>query len=408
MPDYKGDIFTVSSVAEYIYSLVNENIPPLWVRGEVSNLKFHQNGNIYFNIKDSSAKISAVIMSSSIARQNVETLLKEGLEIIVFGRITYYKKEGYITIFIDKVELLGEGLLKQKFEELKRKLEKEGLFDSSHKKKIPDFPECVGVITSPTGAAIRDILNVTRRRFSGVDIVLFPVSVQGENSAFEISKAIEIANKYFKGYLDVLIVGRGGGSIEDLWSFNEEVVARAIYNSEIPIISAVGHEIDYTIADYVADLRAPTPSAAAELVVKDKREILKHIENLEGKLNLLIESRIENIKKILQIRGREFLFNRIIEDIEQKKLFLDNLSIRNTNQLERYLSSVKNDLKLYTEKLKAFDPTSVLKRGFSITSYYSFPEAKWKILRSVNELQTIQEVKTQLSDGEFISKVKRP
>ncbi len=406
MAGYENEIFTVSSVAEYIYSLISENIPPLWIRGEVSNLKFHQNGNIYLNLKDSNAKISAVIMSNSGARQNA-SILKDGIEIIVFGRVSYYKKEGYINVFIEKIELLGEGILKQKFEELKKKLEKEGLFDSSHKKKIPEFPENVGVVTSPTGAAIRDILNVTSRRFSGVNIVVFPVSVQGENSAFEIAKAIEIANKYLRDYLDVLIVGRGGGSIEDLWSFNEEIVARAIFNSEIPIISAVGHEIDYTIADYVADLRAPTPSAAAELVVKDKREVIKNIENLQNKLCLLLESRIEGIKKLLQIKGKEFLFNRIKEDIEQKRLFLDNLSMRNNNLIEKYLSICRNNLRLYVEKLKTLNPESVLKRGFSVTSYFSKVENGWKILHSVKELQSVKEIKTRLSDGEFLSSIER-
>ncbi|MCX7821132.1 MAG: exodeoxyribonuclease VII large subunit [Brevinematales bacterium] len=401
MPVLENEIFSVSQVAETIHSLIGE-IPALWVRGEVSNLKFHQNGNIYFNIKDQNAKISAVLMNYSPAKKN-EKLLKEGLEIIVFGRISYYKKEGYITLFVEQIDLLGEGILKQKFEELKRKLEAEGLFSKDKKKKIPEYPEVIGIITSPTGAAIRDILNITKRRAPNVHIIVFPVAVQGENAPFEIAKAIEIANKKFKNKIDVLIVGRGGGSIEDLWSFNEEIVARAIFNSEIPIVSAVGHEIDYTIADYVADLRAPTPSAAAEIVLKDKEEIKVKLSHIYNRLTMLIENYLQNIKKTISHHGIQYLYNKLKDDIEQKSLFLDNLSIRLDNLMKEKITNIRHLFLTHREKLKILNPTNILERGYTITYYFTSNENSWKILKTITDSQKAEKFKTTLKDGEIIT-----
>ncbi|MEJ5284385.1 MAG: exodeoxyribonuclease VII large subunit [Brevinematales bacterium] len=401
MPVLEKEIFSVSQVAEAIHSLITE-IPALWVKGEVSNLKFHQNGNIYFNIKDANAKISAVLMNNSPAKKN-DKLLKEGLEIIVFGRISYYKKEGYITLFVEQIDLLGEGILKQKFEELKRKLEAEGLFDKSRKRKIPEYPEVIGVITSPTGAAIRDILNITYRRAPNVHVIIFPVAVQGENAQYEIAKAIEIANKKFKNKIDVLIVGRGGGSIEDLWSFNEEIVARAIFNSEIPIVSAVGHEIDYTIADYVADLRAPTPSAAAEIVVRDREEIKIKLKNIYNRLTTFIENYIQNIKKTISHYGTQYLYNKLKDDIEQKSLFLDNLSIRLENKMQENITKIRHLLSLQTEKLKMLNPNTILSRGYSITHYFNEEEQNWVLLKSIKDRNKIKQLKTTLQDGEIIT-----
>ncbi len=401
MPVLEKEIFSVSQVAEAIHSLISE-IPALWVKGEVSNLKFHQNGNIYFNIKDASAKISAVLMNNSPAKKN-DKLLKEGLEIIVFGRISYYKKEGYITLFVEQIDLLGEGILKQKFEELKRKLEAEGLFDKSRKRKIPEYPEVIGVITSPTGAAIRDILNITYRRAPNVHVIIFPVAVQGENAQYEIAKAIQIANKKFKNKIDVLIVGRGGGSIEDLWSFNEEIVARAIFNSEIPIVSAVGHEIDYTIADYVADLRAPTPSAAAEIVVKDREEIKIKLKNIYNRLTTFVENYIQNIRKTISHYGTQYLYKKLKDDIEQKSLFLDNLSIRLENKIQENITKIRHLLSLQTEKLKILNPKTILSRGYSITHYFNEEEQSWVLLKSIKDSGKIKQLKTTLHDGEIIT-----
>lgn len=398
------EVFTVSTVADYIYSLIDENIPPLWIRGEISNLKIHQNGNVYLNLKDSSAKLSAIIMSNSPAR-NLAHLLKDGLEIMIYGNISYYKKEGYINVFIEKIEFLGEGILKQKFEELKKKLEAEGLFDKAHKKPIPEFPEWIGIITSPTGAAIRDILNVTKRRFSSVHIILFPVAVQGNNSAYEISRAIYLANKHFKDIIDVLIVGRGGGSIEDLWSFNEEIVARAVFDSEIPIISAVGHEIDYTITDYVADLRAPTPSAAAEQVVKDQREISIYVDQLSEKINNLFQNRMESVKKTLQFRGEDFLFGKMNELIRQNRLTLENLSIRLQMLTENFFNSVKNKFYSLNRNLNLLNPTAILQRGYTITYHSSEKKGEWQLAKSKSEISPSDEIKTIFCDGEIYSKI---
>ncbi len=401
MPPLANEIFSVSKVAEIIHSLVGE-IPYIWVKGEVSNLKFHQNGNIYFNLKDEGAKISVAIMHYSQGKANAN-ILKEGIELLVFGKLNYYKKEGYVTFFAEQINPIGEGLLKQKFEELKKKLEAEGLFDRSNKKPIPEYPRVIGVITSPTGAAIRDILNITNRRAPHIPIIIFPVAVQGENASYEISKAIEIANRKFKGIIDVLIVGRGGGSIEDLWSFNEEIVARAIYSSEIPIISAVGHEIDYTIADYVADLRAPTPSAAAEIVTPDIEETKRKISALLSRIEMIVEKRIESLKKTLSLYSIEYLHNRLKDNINQKALFLDNLTMRLNNYIANNILELKHQLQIQIQKLKTLNPEAILKRGYSITHYYDTRENCWKILKTTKDYPKASKFKTRISDGEIIT-----
>ncbi|GAH70849.1 unnamed protein product, partial [marine sediment metagenome] len=250
--------------------------------------------------------------------------LADGLNVIVHGSVDVFDKRGEYQIIVDLIEPVGLGALQLAFEQLKEKLQKEGLFDESHKKQIPAFPDTIGVITSPTGAALRDILNVVERRYKGIRVIIYPVLVQGEGAAEEIAGAIKKAN--LRGDADVLIVGRGGGSIEDLWPFNEEIVARAIYHSEKPIISAVGHEIDYTISDFVADLRAPTPSAAAELVVKNKQELLKRSKELSMRLYSSLERMISQKKEKASYYSAELLLRRINTLINEKNLILDDVS----------------------------------------------------------------------------------
>jgi len=403
MLNHIAQALPVSTVARLIQSLISQNLSPLWVRGEVSNLKFQQSGNIYFNIKDDEAKLNVVIMSNSNARKYAQDI-KNGVDILVFGRISYYKKEGYVTLFAEEIEFVGEGILKRKFDELKKKLEEEGLFRKEHKRKIPEFPQWVGVVTSPTGAAIQDILNITSRRFSSVNIVIFPAAVQGEGAAEEIERAIKVANKYASNFIDVLIVGRGGGSLEDLWCFNEERVARAIFNSKIPVISAVGHEIDYTIADFVADLRAPTPSAAAEMVVKDKNEILAYINNLKSRIESIFLKKLDDARYFLSVRGEEQLKKMLQEDISQIALTFENINIRFKNAFINFLENLKNRLKYSFGKLTALNPENTLKRGYSIT--YKINEKKQKeILKSATLANEGDLLLTKLSDGELQSKV---
>ncbi len=401
MNGHTSQALSVSAVAKFVYSIISQNITPLWIRGEISNLKIHQNGNVYFNIKDNEAKLNAIIMSDSPALKNA-SVLRDGIEIVVHGRISYYKKEGYISLFIDEVELIGEGILKQKFDELKNRLEKEGLFAREHKRKIPEYPQCVGVVTSGTGAAIRDILNVINRRFSGVRIILFPAAVQGETAVNEIVNAIRAANDFASDFLDVLIVGRGGGSLEDLWCFNEEATARAIYSSKIPVISAVGHEIDYTIADYVADLRAPTPSAAAELVVKDKKDILNRISSLKDRIGKLLEIQLDYLQNFLEIRGKNTIERLFRDQLSDLSLTLENLSIRFTNNFTNYLSAAKKSVDFYQSKLKTLHPYNTLKRGYSITELTDASGSK-KVVTSKIDVSHGDKVTTKVYDGSFDS-----
>ncbi len=357
---------SVSAVAELIRNLISQSISKIWIRGEVSNLKFQKNGNIYFSVKDDKSKLNALIMNFSKARKDADKL-KDGMEILILGNVSYYTKEGYISVFVDALEFMGEGLLKQRFEELKIRLHKEGLFAQNLKKPIPAFPRVVGVITSPSGAAIQDILQVTGRRFSNVHIVIFPVAVQGDKAAYEISRGIALANKYGKDKIDVLIVGRGGGALEDLWCFNEEVVARAIFNSEIPVISAVGHEIDFTIADFVSDQRAPTPSAAAELVVRDKQETVRHLTNLKDRLEYNINNILEGIHFLLEKNGKDYFKKQLSARLSDLSLQTDNLTIRFQNQMSNYFKNLRYTIRLHTEKLSTLNPWNTLSRGYSVT-----------------------------------------
>ncbi|MBI4429018.1 MAG: exodeoxyribonuclease VII large subunit, partial [Ignavibacteriales bacterium] len=269
-------ILTVTEITRKLRIYLEETFPQVWVQGEISNCKRHTSGHLYFTLKDEAAQISAVMWQS-----NAETLLfalEDGMKAVVRGAITVYPPKGNYQIDVDKVQPIGVGELQLAFERLKQKLAAEGLFDPRHKKPIPEFPQSIGIITSESGAALQDIRSVLSRRFSAVKVIFIPVKVQGPGAAEEIAQAISDMNRF--GKVDVIIVGRGGGSLEDLWAFNEEIVVRAIFASRIPVISAVGHEIDFSISDFVADLRAPTPSAAAAMVVRDSGELLDILRNM--------------------------------------------------------------------------------------------------------------------------------
>lgn len=403
MQGHAEQAISVSDLAKFLSGLISQNLQPLWIRGEISNLKTVSNGNAYLSVKDNESKINAIIMANSRANKHIRDM-KNGLEILIFGRVSYYKKEGTISVFVDDIEFLGEGLLKQKFDELKKKLEAEGLFNKDRKRPIPEYPEWVGVVTSPTGAAIQDILNVMNRRFSGVHLIVFPAAVQGENAAAEIATAIRVANKYAGDRLDVLIVGRGGGSMEDLWCFNEETVARAIAASKIPVISAVGHEIDYTISDFVADLRAPTPSAAAELVVKDKKELLENVRYHQFKIEKILSTRMEYLKQSLELKGSGYLKKWMENTLNETSMTLDNLSIRFRNLLGSYFTNLKAALETMKGKLGALNPENILKRGYSVT-YLLGPDGTKKILKSVRSIKKGERLGTLLTDGSITSVV---
>ncbi len=296
-------ILTVSRLTALLRGVLEENFEHLWVQGEVSNVSYPSSGHCYFTLKDSGAQLRCVMFRGAV--KNHTFRLTDGMALIVRGRISVYDQRGDYQLVCEYVEPSGVGALQTAFVQLKEKLSGEGLFAETHKISLPTYPRNIGVITSPTGAAIHDILNVLKRRFASLKVSLYPVRVQGEGSALEIARAIDEMNQLAEA--DVLIVGRGGGSLEDLWAFNEEVVARAVYRSKIPIISAVGHETDWTICDFVADLRAPTPSAAAELVIASSDELRSRIDTLSGRLrrsvvNLLAvcDGRLESLRRLLR------------------------------------------------------------------------------------------------------------
>jgi len=354
--------------------ILEKHFSAFWIEGEISNFLHHTSGHMYFSLKDDNAILPAVLFRN--VNKDLKFQMKDGIKIVCFGRISVYDKKGQYQLYIDRVEPKGIGALQLAFEQLKEKLRKEGLFDVSRKKPIPFLPTRVGVVTSPTGAAIRDILNIVRRRFSNVEIILNPVSVQGEGAKETIAEAIKLFNELKN--IDVMIVGRGGGSLEDLWAFNEEVVARAIAASKIPIISAVGHEIDWTIADFVADFRAPTPSAAAELVIPEKQELVKRINNALQRL-------------------KNYLTNQVIQ-YEQR---LDELTGDVKSAIEHLIALKNENFQNVIGRLEALSPLGVLSRGYSITEKL---ENK-AIVKDSKILKKEDLIKTRFAKGEVISKV---
>ncbi|RME17782.1 MAG: exodeoxyribonuclease VII large subunit [Bdellovibrio sp.] len=338
-------LLSVSDLNRQIRALIENQFPLVWVQGEISNFKAHSSGHYYFSLKDAKSQINAVMFKGF--NRHLKFKPESGMEVIVRGKVTVYEPRGSYQILVETMEPKGAGALQLAFEQLKKKLQAEGLFDPDRKKPLPPFPQVIGVVTSPTGAAIRDILNVLKRRHSGVEVLVIPALVQGKEAKESIASAIELAQKIKT--LDVLIVGRGGGSIEDLWAFNEEIVARAIANSQIPIISAVGHEVDYTIADFVADLRAPTPSAAAELVVKNKQDLQDKIQHLQQRLLKNMEYSLESLKKNLSNLQMRLVDPR--KRIQDGQLRCDELSLRLEQSIFRLIENKKNQTQLLREKL---------------------------------------------------------
>ncbi|MBI3353706.1 MAG: exodeoxyribonuclease VII large subunit [Nitrospirae bacterium] len=390
-------ILTVSDLTSLIKSDLEESFYDIWIEGEISNLRIPASGHSYLTLKDEASQIKAVLFKSSA--RNIKFELKDGIHIICHGRLTVYEPRGEYQIVIDLVEPRGIGALQLAFEQLKEKLAKEGLFDPERKRPIPLLPGKIGIITSLTGAAIRDMLNIINRRFANVHIIINPVPVQGEGAGAEIAKAIAEMNE-FKD-IDVLIVGRGGGSLEDLWAFNEEVVARAIYNSRIPVISAVGHEIDFTIADFVADLRAPTPSAAAELVVKNKIDLMESMSHLSSRLKNGIKTLFDAKRSALreEIRAMKDPATRINEYIQR----IDDLSIRLSGRISRYLDGLKKQAEAAAGKLNALSPLATLSRGYSIAM--KIPDMK--IIKEAGEVKEGDEVNIRLNKGSLICVVSK-
>jgi exodeoxyribonuclease VII large subunit len=397
MQGSKAEVYSVSRLNREIRMILELRFPAVWVEAEISNFKHHSSGHMYLTLKDETSQIPAVFFSR--CNQSLKFELKDGLKVLVFGRISVYEPRGQYQVYIERVEPKGVGPLQLAFLQLKEKLEKEGLFDAGLKKPIPKFPAVVGVVTSPTGAAIRDILNVITRRFSGTRVLLNPVRVQGEGSAEEIARAVEEMNRL--GGIDVLIVGRGGGSLEDLWAFNEETVARAVWASKIPVISAVGHEIDWTICDLVADLRAPTPSAAAELVVQNREELEIFIEQsgvrMKNAVNRILQNAGETLEGILLRRA----FKQPLALVQQFSQRQDELLRQLHNYLKALVGEKRQVFGTLAGRLRALSPLAVLERGYSL----SFDAESDKLLREIRDVTEGQMIKTRLKDGWLHSRV---
>lgn len=389
---------SVTQINLYIKDVIasNDILCDVLVKGELSNFKAHSSGHMYMSLKDEGGVMRAVMFRSAAAGLNFKP--QNGMKVIAHGRIGVYERDGQYQLYIDNMQQEGQGDLYVAFEQLKIKLAAEGLFEPAHKMPIPKYPKKVGVVTAPTGAAIRDIINVLTRRFSYADIVLYPVLVQGENSAASIVEAINYFNR--TDMADVLIVGRGGGSIEDLWSFNEEVVARAIYESHIPIISAVGHEIDFTISDFVADLRAPTPSAAAELAVPSQLELNEKFNNVYRRIYQQAMRKVENGRMLLEGCKDRPAFKEPLRAIDDERQYIDNLRHMFETACKNALTLKKQKLAQGVAKLDGLSPLGTLTRGYSLAK-----SEDGKVIKSVKQVKAGDKINVTLSDGEFAAEV---
>jgi len=353
-------ILSVSELTQRIKSTLERNFHSVYVSGEISNLHLHSSGHCYFTLKDSKAQISAVMFRGS--HRLLKFRLEDGMEVIALGNLSVYEVRGNYQIIVDLLEPKGIGALALAYNQLREKLQAEGLFAEERKRPLPFLPRVIGIVTSPTGAVIKDMLHILRRRWPGVNVLLFAVSVQGESAAPEIVRGIQHLNLH--GEAEVLIVGRGGGSLEDLWAFNTEIVARAIYHSKIPVISAVGHETDVTIADFVADLRAPTPSAAAELVVPVYRDLLATIREYLRQIHRSMRQILGDKRESLEYWTSHLKDPK--QRLQEAALRIDDLRNRLTGQMEDFLKDRRFEWLRLSEKLNALSPLAVLSRGYSI------------------------------------------
>ena len=395
--NYDAMAVSVTDLNIYIKEKIagDEALNAVVVKGEISNFKNHYTGHLYFTLKDDKSLIKCIMFKSYADRLNF--MPKDGMKVMVFGSVSVFERDGIYQIYVKAMKEDGKGDLYEAYEKLKADLEKEGLFDESHKKKIPLKPNIIGVLTSQTGSVIRDIINVSTRRNPNTYIRLLPVPVQGPGAAEEIARGIKLMNE--KELADVLIIGRGGGSLEDLWPFNEEIVARAIYDSKIPVISAVGHETDFTIADFVADLRAPTPSAAAELANPDIFELKEKINTYKQKSRLSLKKKVE----VMRLRFDKIIASQVFKDPYKKINEYSQLLDKYIKSLETSVKNSHNKAKIvFTEKVARLDtlsPLKTLSRGYSIT------QKDGRIVKSKNELNKNDEVEIRFVDGEKHAKI---
>ena len=390
--NYEDMAISVSELNSYIKNKIadDEYLNNVLIKGEISNFKNHYTGHMYFTLKDENSLIKCIMFKSYA--QKLDFIPKDGMKVFVLGGVSVFERDGIYQIYVKAMQEDGVGILYKKYEELKQRLDEEGYFDESHKQKIPLMPKVIGVLTSQTGSVIRDIINVSTRRNPNVRIRLYPVPVQGEGAAEKIADGIRFMNE--NNLADVLILARGGGSLEDLWPFNEEIVAHAIYNSKLPIISAVGHETDFSISDFVADLRAPTPSAAAELAVPDIYEIKQKINVYQNRLRMSLVKKVE----IMKLRYEKCMNSRVFKEptrnINDNYLRVDNYIKRLENTIKIKQKEEKTKYIELISKLDALSPLKTLTRGYSIV------ETDNKIIKSSKQLSTGDKIKLRFSDGQ--------
>ena len=390
--NYEDMAISVSELNSYIKNKIadDEYLNNVLIKGEISNFKNHYTGHMYFTLKDENSLIKCIMFKSYA--QKLDFMPKDGMKVFVLGGVSVFERDGIYQIYVKAMQEDGVGILYKKYEELKQRLDEEGYFDESHKQKIPLIPKVIGVLTSQTGSVIRDIINVSTRRNPNVQIRLYPVPVQGEGAAEKIADGIRFMNE--NNLADVLILARGGGSLEDLWPFNEEIVAHAIYNSKLPIISAVGHETDFSISDFVADLRAPTPSAAAELAVPDIYEIKQKINVYQNRLRMSLVKKVE----IMKLRYEKCMNSRVFKEptrnINDNYLRVDNYIKRLENTIKIKQKEEKTKYIELISKLDALSPLKTLTRGYSIV------ETDNKIIKSSKQLSTGDKIKLRFSDGQ--------
>lgn len=396
----ESKIYTVSKINRYIKALFegDYNLQNIWILGEISNFKLHSSGHMYFVLKDQESQIKCVMFKGN--NLYLRFMPQDGMKVKVMGDIRVYERRGEYQLYVKKIVEAGKGELYLAFERLKEKLKAEGLFDEEFKKKLPLVPQKIAVITSPTGAAIRDVITISLRRFPNISILVVPSLVQGTFAAQEIAQKIDFLNKYLSD-LDFIIIGRGGGSLEELWAFNEEILARSIYDSKIPIVSAVGHETDFTISDFVADLRSPTPSAAAEMTIPDKNNLVNNIDLLNDKLvratrrnfELKMET-LNSLTKSLQHQSPENKINQYYQYIDE---FTGRLNSRIKHRIELYKERIKKD----SQRLDSLSPWAVIERGYSICRKLPHLE----IVKRLEQVEIGNEIEVIISDGKISGKV---
>lgn len=389
-----GEILTISTLNQTARLLLEEGLGMVWVQGEISNFSVPSSGHWYFSLKDASAQVRAAMFVNKNRFINFEP--KSGMQVLALAQVSLYENRGEYQLIIEKLEPVGQGTLQLEFERLSRKLSQEGLFDARHKKLLPSVPHCIGLITSATGAALQDMLHILKRRAPHIPIIIYPTQVQGVQAAPQIVQALQCANR--RKECDVLIIARGGGSLEDLWPFNEEMVVRAVFASEIPIVSGVGHEVDFTLCDWVADVRAPTPSAAAELVSTDAQELMAQLQHMEQQLIKMIQQKIDYFKQeCLHLRK---CLKHPKDYLQQLKQQLDFYELHLKQLIETKLESQRQTLRLYSQALNNLSPLNVLTRGYAIAL-----DEHNQVISSIQQLKNNMIFSLRLQDGQVRAKV---